>query len=302
VTLSAIKPELRELPLGVIVEPALPSRTTMDEDNMEKLVASIRAHGFFSVLVVVLVGDVYEVVAGHRRRIAAGRAGLLAVPCLVYPSKAAALEAIQHAENKLREDLNPGDEAIWFAQLLEAHPDEGTDGVAARVNESRGYVEGMLALLSGDEKVFADLAAGRIAKGVAQQLNRCTDPLHRNMLRHNAVNQGATVAVVSSWIRDWKRNVEPYVSADAGAGAVSTGTPVLENEYFRCRLCGETENPAHLQPVQMHDYCVKAIFDPAMRQYRSRGDVVEFPRTREAAVELVDRILERFPELGNPTP
>jgi ParB/RepB/Spo0J family partition protein len=78
----------------------------MDEEQMDALVASIRELGFISVLVVVRVGERYEVVAGHRRRIAAGRAGLVAVPCLIYPSKGAAMEAIQHAENKHREELN----------------------------------------------------------------------------------------------------------------------------------------------------------------------------------------------------
>jgi ParB family chromosome partitioning protein len=121
----AAKPEYRELPLGVIDEPVLPSRTTMDEEKMHALVTSMRELGFISVLVVARVGERYEVVAGHRRRIAAGRAGLVAVPCLVYASKGAAMEAIQHAENKHREELNAADEAIWFAQLMEAHPGRG---------------------------------------------------------------------------------------------------------------------------------------------------------------------------------
>jgi ParB/RepB/Spo0J family partition protein len=296
--LATVKPEYRELALSLIDEPTLPSRTTMDEQQMDALVASIRELGFISVIVVVLVGARYEVVAGHRRRIAAGRAGLVAVPCLIYPSKVAALDAIQHAENKHREALNPADEAIWFSQLFEAHPEEGTDGVAARVGESRGYVEGLLSLLSGDDKVFADLAAGRINKGVAQQLNRCTDALHRNMLRHNAVHQGATVGVVNSWVREWKRNVEPYITNPIAPGDGGSGGPVLANVYFRCVCCDGTDDVPHMHTLQVHDYCIKSQLTPALAAFRNRSDFVAFPRTRDDAVALIERVFERFPEIG----
>jgi hypothetical protein len=77
--------------------------------------------GFISVLVVARVGERYEVVAGHRRRIAAGRAGLVAVPCcLCVQGRRDGSDPAR--ENKHREDLNPADEAIWFAQLMERTP------------------------------------------------------------------------------------------------------------------------------------------------------------------------------------
>lgn len=298
-TATVEKPEYRELPIALIDEPSLPSRTSMDEQLMDQLVASIRELGFISVIVVVRVGERYEVVAGHRRRLAAARAGLVAVPCLIYATKTDAVEAIQHAENKRREDLNPADEAIWFAQLMERHPEDGTDGVAARVGESRSYVEGLLSLLSGDDKVFADLAAGRINKGVAQQLNRCTDPLHRNMLRHNAVHQGATVGVVSSWVREWKRNVEPYITNPIAPADGGSGGTVIANVYFRCVCCDGTDDVPHMHTLQVHDYCIKSQLTPALAAFRNRSDFVAFPRTRDDAVALIARVFERFPEIGD---
>ena len=52
------------------------------------------------------------VVAGHRRFLAAQRAGLVVVPADVYPTKAAALEAVKHAENRFREEMSAAEEKV----------------------------------------------------------------------------------------------------------------------------------------------------------------------------------------------
>jgi ParB/RepB/Spo0J family partition protein len=301
VILQRTPPELRQIPIALIDEPALPSRTEMDEQRMEELIASIRALGFISVIVVVLVGARYRVVAGHRRTIAARRAGVAVLPCLVYTDEGAALDAIQHAENRHREELSVTDEAIWFAQLLEAHPKEGTDGLAARVGESRNYVEGRLALLQGCERVFAALAARRISIGVAQQLNRCTEDAHRWMLLDMAERGGATVGLVSQWVNEWRTLHAPAAGTAIDTPIVSAGGPSLNNDYFRCRVCGENDNTANMQPVQIHDYCLRSLLDPATGFFRSKADYVLFPNTPDEAVRLVQRLLVRFPELADGT-
>lgn len=290
-------PQIRHVLLSLIDDPALPSRTTMDEELLDELVASIRALGFISVVVLVVVGERFRVVAGHRRTMAARRAGLVSIPAIVYPSESAALDAIQHAENRNREALTVTDEAIWFQQLLEKYPAEGTDGLAARVGEKREYVEGRLALLHGCEHVFRALGDGAIKIGVAQQLNRVVDERHRLYLLDLAVRSGATVGLVTQWVHEWKTIHAPATGTAEPAPVVATGGPVLGNEYMRCKACGLTENVAHMQSLQIHDYCVRATLDPALRAFQNRADFIEWPRTRESAEELIARVLERFPEL-----
>lgn len=291
-------PTFRQIALALIDEPVLPSRTEMDDTRMDELVASIRALGFISVLVVVALGDRFRVVAGHRRSIAARRAGLVSVPCFVYADASAALEAIQHAENRHREELSVTDEAIWFSQLHEAHPDEGTDGVAARVGETRAYVEGRLALLRGCDHVFAALAAKEIPIGVAQELNRCTEDAHRRTLLDMAVRGGATVGLVKQWVQEWKTIHAPAAPAAAPAAPVSTGGPAIVDDYFTCRVCGRRDNVANMRPVNTHDYCLMQLIDARTGLFKREGEYVLFPRTREDAEALMLRVLERFPELA----
>ncbi len=295
--LSSVPRELRELPIALIDEPALPSRGSMDEQKMEELIDSIRLNGLIQPLIVARAGERYEVVAGHRRRIACARAGVVAVPCVVYPSPDAALEAIKYAENRHREDLNPAEEALWFTELLERDCAGDTDRLAAQLGEKRAYVEGRIALLTGDPDIFRALERGLIKVGVAQQLNRCTDQLHRRMLLDLATKNGATVAIVAGWINEWKSVHEPATRNAPAAGVSDAPAPLPLAAYFTCHLCEATHNPQNMRPVQMHDYCVEATLKPALRMYEHRSEYVRAPRTMDEAIELVNDLCERFPQL-----
>lgn len=292
---GAVTPELREIPIGLIDDPALPSRIAPDDESIDSLVGRIRAIGFISTIAVKRTGDRFEVIAGHRRTIAARRAGVVAVPCLVYPSDAAHALAIQQAENVERKQLSAAEEAIWFAELLELYPDEGTDGLAARVGEKRAYVEGRLALLHGDEEIFRALEAERISIGVAQQLNRCTNQMYRRMLLDNAIRNGATVGTVSTWIAEWKSTIEPATRDALGAAAAAPASPPIVDPFFKCAVCESTTNPERMRPIQIHDYCIAANFVPALEFWHRRGDYVPKPRTQAEAVELINQLTDAWP-------
>ena len=300
--LAAIPRELREIPIALIDEPVLPSRASMDDAKMDELVASIRTVGLLQPIAVARVADRYEVIAGHRRRIASARAGLVVMPCVVYPSKEAGLEAIKFAENRHREDLNPAEEAVWFAELLERYCDGDTDRLAALLGERREYVEGKIALLTGDPEIFRALDAGRIGVGVAQQLNRCTDELHRRMLLDLATKTEATVGTVSGWISEWKTLHAPATRNCPPAPSSAAPAPLPLDDYFVCRLCRGRNNPQNMRPVQIHDYCVEAILKPALDVYHQRGAYVPMPRTYDEAAALIDQLTDRFPQLLDADP
>lgn len=295
-------PELRQIPLALIDAPELPSRTTMDDQKMDELVASIRATGFWSVLVVVMVGERARVIAGHRRSIAARRAGLVTVPCFVFSAESTALDWVQDAENTKREDLSVTDQAIWYAQLMERYPEGGTDGVAARVGQSRNVVENRLALLAGCDRVFAALASHEINIGVAQELNLCTEDAHRFMLLRMAIEGGATRALVQAWVREWRTIHLPASAGAAPIVAEGSSGPVMVNDWLRCRVCGETDNPGRRQMINIHDYCLLPLIDSSTGLFRPRADFVLFPRTVADAVALIERIAARFPELRDEDP
>lgn len=290
-------PDLRRIPLAALIEPELPSRSTMDDTLMDELVQSMRSLGFISAISVTPRGDRFEVVAGHRRTLAAARAGIREVPALVYTSADAALIAIQHAENRHREPLSATDEAIWFAQLLEQHPEQGTDGVAARVGEKRAYVEGRINLLHGDPHIFEALRADLIKIGVAQQLNRVDNANHRAMLLDLALRNGATVHMAAQWVGEYFAVHKPALATVPPTSPAATSGPAIVADYFTCYVCGEKTHPGNMRPVQVHDYCIQSQLDPALDRFRNRRAELIFPRTLTDARALIDQLVDRFPEL-----
>lgn len=299
--LASVPREYLEVPLAHIDEPVRPARGAMDDDRLDELTTSIQANGLLQPLIVARVGERFEVVAGHRRRIACQRAGLMAAPCIVYPSKDVALEAIKYAENRHREELSAADEAIWFMELLEGECEGDTDRLAALLHEKRGYVEGRIALFAGDPQVFEALQVGKITIGVAQQLNRCTQELYRRHLLDQAIVNGATVAIVNGWIAEWKRVMEPALrNVNTNADAVTSGVAFV-NDYFTCHLCTLKENPGDMRPIQMHTYCIQAVLTPALKFFQHRDRLVERPRTLEDARELVNDLVDLFPALADPS-
>lgn len=260
--------EFQHLAIELIDEPQLPSRTEMDEQRMEDLIASIRENGLIQPISVVKVGDRYEVIAGHRRRIACARAGLTTVPCIVYPNRDVPLTVIQAHENSKREDLNPADEAIWFSELLERECGGDIEKLAGLVGEKRSYVDNRLQLFLGDQQVFEALQRGDIKIGVAHELNKCPDEHYRRYYLDCAIRGGATVSMVAGWIAEWKTlfgNKPP--AAPAAPIAPSPGV-IDPSGPFVCYICHGREHVHTMQQLWVHQHCQLAILDKLLASAR----------------------------------
>lgn len=266
--LAAAPREFKELPLGLIDDPELPSRTSMADEPMDELVASIRAIGLQQPMIVHRAGERFNIIAGHRRLLACKRAGLAVAPCLIYPTKDTAQIAIQYAENRFREELNPADEALLFAELLERDCHGDVDVLCERIGEKRAYVEGRLVLLR-DQDIFDALQSGRLAKvGIAHQLMKVTDPLMRRYYLDSAIRGGATVSVVSGWVMEWQANQRALSGEPAPASSAAAPGAVPQTNYFTCAVCGETTDVHLMVPINVHQHCKLAILDKLLATYR----------------------------------
>jgi len=271
-TIATTNREYRELPLGLLDPPRRPSRAGMDEESLAELARDIRLKGLLVPLIVCRQGERYEIVAGHRRSIACEKAGLAAVMCCIFPNYEAALEGVKYTENRFREDLTAGEEAIWFAELLEADCGGDVDKLCEQLGESRTYVENRLLLFQGDQEVFHALLEKKINLGIAQQLNKCTDERMRRYFLDAAIRGGATATVVSGWIMDWKRD---SVAQPAAGGTVSPSaapSAVPQTNYFTCACCGGTDNVHLMVAINVHQHCKLAILDKLLAAYRGEGD------------------------------
>lgn len=96
-----------------------------EDTAMDELVESIRVHGVLSPLLARPKGEGYELVSGHRRRLAAQKLGLPTVPVLVREMTDDEAVILMVDSNLQRENLLPSEKAFAYQMKLEAMKHQG---------------------------------------------------------------------------------------------------------------------------------------------------------------------------------
>jgi ParB/RepB/Spo0J family partition protein len=152
------------LPLDTIQPREDQPRQHYGEEELQALADSIAADGVRTPLRVREAPGGYDLLAGHRRRLAAIRAGLTHVPCIVEQlDDLRALEAVV-ADNLNRVDLLPHEEGAGLRALL--HAGQSPEQVAALIGRSREYVLDRVLISTLPEDVLAKVRRGDINPSV----------------------------------------------------------------------------------------------------------------------------------------
>jgi ParB family transcriptional regulator, chromosome partitioning protein len=201
---AASAPQARGLinaPVAAISPNPHQPRTTFDAAALAELQASIVELG---VLVPIIVrrldGDKYELIAGERRWRAAVAAGLATIPALVRNADDRESLEVAIIENLQRENLDPLEEAMGFAHLMEAY-DFTQEAVAQRVGRSRPAIANALRLLGLSDTIKALLREGRLSAGAARALLAIPEA-RREVAARRAVTEGLSVRALEALARD----------------------------------------------------------------------------------------------------
>ena len=178
-------------------------RMDMDEESMNELADSIRAHGIIQPIIAreSTTRDGYEIIAGERRWRAAQRVSIHEVPVIVraIPDKAAMAMAL--IENIQREDLNPVEEANLLKRLADEFMMSHAD-IAQSVGKSRATITNLLRLLTLAEPVLEMLKNRQLEAGHAKVLLalKGIDQISAaRLVVKNSLNVRRTEALVKSW-------------------------------------------------------------------------------------------------------
>jgi ParB family chromosome partitioning protein len=157
------RPATTEIPLERVRPNRQQPRTSFDPEGLSELAASIARHGVLQPIVVSVDGDGYELVAGHRRVLAARLAGRTTIPAVVRDEVGDRLE-LALVENLQRADLNAIEAARAYKLLMETY--DLTQGqLAERLGKSRSSVANMLRALTAPQVLQDAVIEGRIAEG-----------------------------------------------------------------------------------------------------------------------------------------
>lgn len=147
-------------------------RKNFDKEALEQLADSIGRFGVLQPIVVrenSFTAGTYEIIAGERRWRAAKLAGLTEIAAVVIDGDELKAAQVSIIENVQREDLNPVEEAMAYASLIDNFGLK-QDEVAAQVGKSRSAIANMLRLLDLPEDVLEMLRDGMISTGHARTL------------------------------------------------------------------------------------------------------------------------------------
>jgi ParB family transcriptional regulator, chromosome partitioning protein len=167
--------KLREIDIDRIVPNTQQPRKYFNEEALNELADSIRAHGLIQPIIVQPLPDnLFQLIAGERRWRAAQKAGLMKLPAVVRDSTSDASLEIALIENLQREDLNPIEEAQAYEKLI-VEFGLTQEEVARRVGKNRVTITNMLRLLRLPPEVQQWISEDRLTTGHAKALLSLSD-------------------------------------------------------------------------------------------------------------------------------
>ena len=186
--------ELSYIPVDQIASNPRQPRLNIDKEELAELTDSIREVGVLQPLIVTYDdhNDLYTLVAGGRRLLAAMQAGLQTVPAIVRQISEQQRLEMALIENLQRADLKPLESAEAYRQLVDEFG-LSHEEVAARVGKSRVAVTNTLRLLKLPEPVKKALTENRISEGHARALLSLHTPEAQTTTLHTILQRELNV-------------------------------------------------------------------------------------------------------------
>ncbi len=201
--------EYFQCPVEVIEPNPYQPRQDFSPQELQEMVRSVKEKGIITPLLVSKTEVGYQLIAGERRWRAAQKAGLRRVPVVVRevtPTESLELALI---ENIHRKDLNPIEEAVAYAKLLEK-TGITQDALAKRLGKDRSSITNLLRLLKLPLQIQQDVIDGRLSMGHARVLAGLKNSEDQWSLRNAIIKRALSVR-------------QSEALAKRGKGATNTG-------------------------------------------------------------------------------
>ena len=263
--------------------PDNPFHVTEDAE-LEALTESVREFGVICPLVVRPHEDGgYEIISGHRRRLACERAGLEQIPAFVRDmDRDTAVIAIVDS-NLQREHILPSERAFAYKMKIEAIKHQGRatspqvaaklrsdDSIASSSGISGDTIQRYIRLTNLIPEILTMVDEGKIAFTPAVELSYLTEDEQRDLL--DAMDDEERTPSLSQAQRMKKLSQSGQLGTEAIAAIISEEKP---NQIEKLRLPAERVRsffPKDSTPQQMEDVIFKLLAEWRQRQERKRNN------------------------------
>ncbi len=208
---------ISEVELNKIVANPDQPRRTFDEEALNELADSIRAHGVISPITLRRNEDgTYMIIAGERRFRASKLAGLNAIPAYVRTAKDEQVMEWALIENIQREDLDAIEIALAYQRLMDDYS-LTQERMAERVGKKRATVANYLRLLKLPAEIQIGIKEKQIDMGHARAILGSKSAEKQLQLYQRILREGLSVRRVEELVQDTteakptaKRKATPY--------------------------------------------------------------------------------------------
>ena len=197
---TATSNEIKNIPIDDIRSNPFQPRKHFDEEALQELADSIKAHGLFQPIIVKKSVKGYELIAGERRTKAAKIAGFDAIPAIIKEASDEDMLEIALLENIQREDLNPIEEAEAYGNIIKKL-NITQEELSKKISKSRSYVTNVIGLNSLPEVVKQLVIDKKLSMAHAKILSKLSDEEYVIRLANRIVNEGISVRSLETIVK-----------------------------------------------------------------------------------------------------
>lgn len=234
------KTENLNLPIPVDVKlihpPSLMMRTEIDPASINDLKSSIAAHGLLQPITIKKTGHSFEIIAGHRRYLAAKSLGWKTIQSYVIDTNPLTAEIIKAHENMMRQDTDPIAEANFFRAIIKKHHIT-SKRLAGMINRSEAHVSQRLAVLTYPTILMDAVRNGAIAVSAARELMNIRNEQTRESWIRAAIESGINPARAAQW-REAANSYHAATPAQADAALEARNADPGTEPSLPCAVCG----------------------------------------------------------------
>lgn len=260
----ATPPRASRIPINQItVNDPTNSRAAIDDAAVDALAKNIAAIGLINPITVRATTTGYELIAGLNRLLACKRLNSQHIDATVLHADDLTCSTVRLAENTVRSNLTPIEEAHSLALLVEKHP-EAVDGVAAMLGRTVDWVLDRLDILKYPDELQRCVHQKTVSLAAAKWLARIPDPDEQASLIHQAEQNGITAATARLWYQHAVQQKPESLSVSENEDREHI-TPLKTTTTTPCNLCTNDVDLNDARTLYFCPQCVSAIAD-ARRQ------------------------------------
>jgi len=242
---------------GKIDEPSGIIRMEIDPEKINELAQSIKAMGQLQPILLRPKGERYEIVYGHRRFLATQKLGKARILATIKELDDETTALMRATENVAREDVSPIEEAAVYGDLIQSFG-LNIQEVSKRMGKSEAIVKRRLDLLKMPACLQKCIHERKIGYSVAEELWRLGELSDIEYYLGYAVDHGATLAVVRSWVNE--KLAERRRKQDGTEGEPQHYAPMETRPvYVSCDTCTGPMEIGEETIIRCCPVCYKAI-------------------------------------------